>query len=627
MGPRNISTHAASRLPRLLATAFICLTFGANTHVGAANTMPALHDAHAARGVAYAAQPPLPPGDIAKNMQVLSPKDADLYRAAFAAQAKGDWKSADIAIANLNDRRLMGHVLADRLERRPASAAELREWLASYGNLPEAPDLYDQARHLPAAKGVKFVRPTLGDAWTGSNSYGTSFGFKIETDAAPKTAKGCCTGEINRALRKGDPFAAKVLLESEEKRRAIPAAELADLEARIATGFFYQGETERARRLAGEAARSQNPLALWIGGLAAWKQDDVGEAGQAFAKLAALPGLSPWDRSAAAFWAYRAMQHAGENTQARYWLEQAADQPRSFYGFLAAHLLDRDAVRSWQLPEANTKNMGLLASRPAGWRALALLQIGQNDLAESELHHLNPQGRHELQEAMMAVAEKARMPSLALQLGGIATNDSGTHYDAALYPVPPWQPEQGFQIDRALLYALIRHESQFDPLAVSGRGACGLMQLMPATANLMAGGDVTIDDCSGRLLNPSYNMGLGQKYVRHLASQPMIGDNLLLLLAAYNSGPSKLSRWMDDDTRNDPLLFVESLPVRETRDYIQQVLTYYWNYRARLAEPETSLTQLAHGEWPHYALRDETPLQMHIKQAQAGGFEVASSQK
>jgi hypothetical protein len=116
--------------------------------------------------------------------------------------------------------------------------------------------------------------------------------------------------------------------------------------------------------------------------------------------------------------------------------------------------------------------------------------------------------------------------------------------------------------------------------------------------------------------------------VKHLASQPMIGDNLLLLLAAYNSGPNKLARWVDNDNRKDPLLFIESLPVRETRDYVQQVLIYYWNYRARLAEPETSLTQLAHGEWPRTTLRDDSLLGKHINDAEADdttGFEVAST--
>ena len=80
----------------------------------------------------------------------------------------------------------------------------------------------------------------------------------------------------------------------------------------------------------------------------------------------------------------------------------------------------------------------------------------------------------------------------------------------------PALPADGFTVDRALLYALMKHESQFDPLAVSDRGACGLMQLLPTTAKLMTyDGAVKLGthDCSGNLLDPAINIALGQKYV------------------------------------------------------------------------------------------------------------------
>ncbi len=191
------------------------------------------------------------------------------------------------------------------------------------------------------------------------------------------------------------------------------------------------------------------------------------------------------DRAAASFWAYRAYSRLNNTTQANppHWLKVAADQPHSFYGFLADSLLGRETEASWQLPALDDKNRNILASRTAGWRALALLQIGRPDLADSEPRHLNPQGRRDLQEAMLAIAEEEHMPSMALRLAGVAVNDSGKPYEGALYPLPPWRPAEGFQVDRALLYALMRHESHFDPLAVSDSGACGLMQLMPATAS------------------------------------------------------------------------------------------------------------------------------------------------
>jgi soluble lytic murein transglycosylase-like protein len=233
---------------------------------------------------------------------------------------------------------------------------------------------------------------------------------------------------------------------------------------------------------------------------------------------------------------------------------------------------------------------------------------------------MSAMGSRSMETAVLALAENAHMPSLTLQLSGLATNDNGQRYEAAMYPLPPWQPASGFTVDRALIYALVKHESQFDPDAVSDRGACGLMQIMPSTARQFSNDNQPGNDCPDGLFDPATNLEMGQKYVRVLAGQPMIGDNLLLLLAAYNGGPGNLSHWLDGDDRADPLLFVESMPLRETRDYVQQVLLQYWMYRARLSEPETSIAQLARGEWPRYALNDN-----EIRRAGVRKTEVVAS--
>jgi soluble lytic murein transglycosylase-like protein len=146
------------------------------------------------------------------------------------------------------------------------------------------------------------------------------------------------------------------------------------------------------------------------------------------------------------------------------------------------------------------------------------------------------------------------------------------------------------------------------------------MQIMPNTAHLISNDNQNGKHCPTGLFDPATNMAMGQKYVRVLAGQPMIGDNLLFLLAAYNGGPGNLVHWLDGDDRRDPLLFVESLPMRETRDYVQQVLLQYWMYRSRLSQPETTAAQLARGEWPRYALHDTG-----TQQAQTQNVELASA--
>ncbi len=625
---------------RLTAVFVICWSLGTNTHVITANTL-----AVAKTSLPELPTPALPvPGPVTttedvltQNLQLLSPGDADLYRIVFAAQEKSDWVGADAALAKINNRRLVGHVLADRYLRQTGSAKDMQAWLGQYSDLPEAAEIYDEISSTYPQQVTKLLKPAVMASWAGDDGYGGSFGFKTETSDEPRAATTSShelASKISHILRQGDPYTAESLLEAEQVRRDLPIDELSSLEATIAAGYFYEGQKDRAYKLArGAALQSQTPLALWISGLCAWQEGDTAVASDAFSKLAAQSGLSDWDEATASFWAYRALTRLGDHEQAQYWLENAANHPHSFYGFLAAHLVKRDAAWSWQMPILTKQHVATLTSFESGWRAMALLQIGERSLAESEMRNINPQGQRELQEAMVAVAAQAQMPSLALQLGSIATRANGDHYAAALYPLPPWQPEHGFQIDRALLYALMRHESQFDPMAISERGACGLMQLMPTTANLIARHHVTTQECSDRVLDPAYNMALGQKYVRQLASQPMIGNNLLLLLAAYNGGPNKLARWIDDANQKDPLLFVESLPVHETRDYVERVLMHYWIYRARLDEPQTGLTQLAHGEWPRYSLRDEAltkrdePLMKHVDLSLGGEVHLASSQK
>ena len=627
----KILRRASGQWPQLVATAFICWSLGTASHDNMASKISPIQSAQAASEAKHTAvssgHSVLSEPD--KNLQVLTNQDEESYRQIFAAQQKMDWVAADTAIAQLKDKRLMGHVLADRYEKRGATPEELRRWLDLYASLPQADDMYEKARSLPLQKGKHFAQPIAADYWAGGASYGASLGFRTENADSPSSAGQHFLVRMNAALRRGEPGVAKGLFDAERMHRNISADELADLQSRIAAGYYYEGEVVAARNMVSDVLENKNPLGLWIYGLSAWRQSDASGAAEAFSALAMQTGLSSWDRAAADYWAYRATKRAGNTSTANYWLKQAAQQPHSFYGFLASNLLGQDNLWAWTLPVWNRQSQSALAAQPAGWRALALLQIGQNTRAEMELRHLNPQGQRGLQNAMLALAEKTHLPALAMQLGGVATNDNGQLYDAALYPVPPWQPRKGFDTDRALIYALIRHESHFNPDAISGSGACGLMQLMPMTAHLISNDNkAPSDECSDHLLEPVYNIEIGQKYVERLARQPMIGDNLLFLLAAYNSGPNKVAHWTEDFDSKDPLLFIESIPVRETRDYVQQVMIHYWTYRARLNQPETSLSQLAHGQWPRYVLRDRPSRQIQNADSQeSAGFRLASNQE
>jgi soluble lytic murein transglycosylase-like protein len=127
------------------------------------------------------------------------------------------------------------------------------------------------------------------------------------------------------------------------------------------------------------------------------------------------------------------------------------------------------------------------------------------------------------------------------------------------------------------------------------------MQLMPATARFVAQKNYVPDGDPSQLSTPEVNMALGQKYIEMLLSDSAVGTDLFRLAVAWNGGPGNLGKW-DRQTgfADDPLLFIETIPARETRIFIERVLANLWTYRDRLGQPVASLDSLAGGAWPGY---------------------------
>lgn len=537
-----------------------------------------------------------------KAMGALSEREAALYRLLFAAQGRAAWKTADDLAKQITDQRLMGAVLADRFEKRGASGAELAAWLQAYATLPQADALYAKAKKVGL---LSPTPPQSADAWRHGGEIDGAANFAPDL-IIKTTGAGAQTNSLARAiqrlLRKGDPWAARNLLLEAQNQKKLQGTFTHDAQAVVGAAFFRLGERDQATALTNMAAGANQPLGLWIRGLIAWEKSDTTMARMMFSRLAEHPALNDGNRAAAHFWAYRAEKAQGSKEAAHHHLEEAANIQRSFYGLLAAQLLGRSPVSPLGKAHQETlvwdaSTRALLLEHETGWRALALVQVGQLALAEAELRRLNPRNDLDKQQAMMALARYVPMPALALKLAHLSRERG---FDSALYPLLPWQPKNGYQVDRALMFALARHESLFNPTATSAKGAQGLMQIMPATARVMADNEEDIRAIAqhDKLFDPAYNMALGQKYVQHLAAMPQIGNNLILLLAAYNGGPAKAINLASSHQGTDPLLFLESMPVHETRNYVARVLPHYWAYRARLGKSLTSLKQMADGKWP-----------------------------
>jgi soluble lytic murein transglycosylase len=281
-------------------------------------------------------------------------------------------------------------------------------------------------------------------------------------------------------------------------------------------------------------------------------------------------------------------------------LRKAAKYPLTFYGQLAARALGVEPQVDWTAPKfSKAHGQQLLATR-SGKRALALLQVGQVAAAEKELLLLESKAKDRMDEALLSVAEVTRMPSLSLKMGAMERLYGDTTIPSALFPVPRWEPNGGFTVDRALLYAIMRQESGFNPMAVSGDGALGLMQIMPDTGKKL-GYD------AAQLKNPRHSITAGQKYIARLLRNGLVDNDIILMAVAYNAGAGNLQKWKSDKTAmKDPLLFLETLPSKETRQFAKRILAAYWVYQERLDQETPTLKALATGGWAQYIGQDGT---------------------
>jgi soluble lytic murein transglycosylase-like protein len=529
--------------------------------------------------------------------RVLSEADADRYRRIFAVQAKGDWAAADGLVARLDDRRLMGHVLAQRylhptLYR--TGYQELFDWLELYADHPSATRIHKLARKR-RPNGAEPPKGPIGLLYGGPEAPATALPLPPgrSLSRAEQSRRSTLVDEIGARVRRGWPTGALKLLRSAQAARLLSGAQYDKIQADIAWGYFIASEDAKALALASAVVtrgRAATAMAAWTSGLAAWRLGRFAEAAARFAVVAAAPDPSGWFGAAGAYWAARAHLAEGRAGEAGRWLSAAAEHPRTFYGLLARRVLGLEARFEWRAPPLREADLNLLLGAARAKRAFALIQAGEMRRAELELRMMAPR-------------------ALALQLGQRRLAEGRPALDSALYPLPPWRPDNGFRVDQALIYAIMRQESGFRTHAKSAAGARGLMQLMPRTARSMARRE-KIRGLRRHLLNdPALNIRLGQRYIDDLLGSREVRGDLFRLAAAYNSGPGRLRKWRrTTDYRDDPLLFIESLPSRETRIFVERVLTNLWFYRARLGQRSPSLDSLATGRWPAYVPLDEGPV-------------------
>jgi len=380
------------------------------------------------------------------------------------------------------------------------------------------------------------------------------------------------------------------------------------LRAEVAQVLFTQGRDAEAYALAEGAHRQAHGeigLAPYIAGLAAWRLERADLARPMFAAAYNAPLTSGSRRSAAAFWAARAELRCHNLPGYAPWMQRAAENPQAFYGLIARRALGlgTGTLKHFAAGTLGEADVEAILATPQGRRAFGLLQVDQGARAEAELRQLWAASREMpgFTRSILLVAQAAGLGDLAAQLAPLVR----TVGEGAAIRLPPAQfrPTGGFRIDPALMYGLARLESNFDPDAVSPAGARGLLQIMPITLEQVLR-DSPASPRRVRLHDPATNLDLGQRYLLRLARYESIGNDLIRMLASYNAGPGNYLRWADSIRHmGDPLLFIESIPLDETRAYIPRALSLTWLYAAQLGLPAPTLDEIAAGAWPQFEER------------------------
>lgn len=528
-------------------------------------------------------------------VRVLSDDDVQTYKQLFKAAEAGDKAQIAALSAQVKNKSLLGHVAAKNFlsPQTVSTFDELKGWLKKYDDYPEASRIYALAVRKDAKRAGeledpdrKIIRGNIDD-------------FEAPTEYASPAAEAAAK-KLKALISGGKVNAATSYIESAEVRSSLSRADLGRLTHQVAAGEYYLGDSATALALADKVAeqvRSEVPDADWVAGIAAFRLQKYEIAAKHFAALAENEKTSSWMMSAAGVWAARSFLISKQPQNVGRMLEIAADKPRTFYGLIALRLLGRESPFTWNEPKLDPAGFERLMKVGGIARSVALYQCGEMEASEGSIARSHGRLKSELDRPFIALAHEMGFAHVQLLAAGAARS---ADLKSAAYPLMRVKPSDGWQVDPAIVHAIARQESKFEMRVVSSSDARGLMQVLPTTA---AGTmkDSTLDNpgAKAKLFDPAFNLSVGQRYVKKMSEFAQPTGNLFHLVVAYNGGPGNLQKWLKEvEYRGDPLLFIESIPSRETRGYVERVVANYWIYQDRLGEPKTTLDQVARGEWP-----------------------------
>ncbi len=545
------------------------------------------------------------------EIDILSPSDKSKYEEIFLLQDQGKFSEADKILSTVDSDTLKEYVLLDRYlsPRYKSNQKELIEWIR---NNPES-GLQGKVKALLKSKGnpVNIYVPYVPDFEVEADGSGDMIRYSynnLSTNNKNYVKQKIST--FKKAIRKGNTKNAKYILQDPAFIKLINKSDLDRMAGVLTFSYFLDNQYDLAYEVGQKAADSGEYLASWSLGLINYKKRKFDDAATNFITIYNDETVSSYQRAGGAYWAGKTLEEIDDRqSEAKEFFQAACSIPYSFYGSIGCEKLGKFKSIKWDDFDFTLDEViKVIRNYPTGDEALALLQVGKKDYAITELTTIAKKHRSEdsaLIASIIALSQQANLPNLSIQLSKALKEKDLHKYHSAAYPIPSWNPENGWRVDKAFVYAIAKQESLFKEKASSSVGARGLMQIMPATASFITN-DSTLKKNKDKLYEPELNLDIAQAYMIHLIEKETKEPNLVKVLMSYNAGPGNARKWdRKIVSYDDPLLYIESIPSKETRNYVKNVLLNFWFYRSRFNQDNPSLSNLAEDQWPLYHQLDD----------------------
>jgi len=286
------------------------------------------------------------------------------------------------------------------------------------------------------------------------------------------------------------------------------------------------------------------------------------------------------------YWYGRTLVALGDNAGGEMILKDIAKQ-RHYYGFLAASYLELPFDFQDKPLQVSQQEKDILLANPAAKRAFEFFFLNRFHHARKEWNYWLTQLDDREKLVAAKIANEAGWYDRAIfTLSRVGYLDDVDLRFPLAFDEEITKYATNHKINPAWAFAITRRESSFMSDANSSAGAKGLMQVMPATAKQLIKRTVS----QKYLLNSRNNINLGTKYLRKLLDR--YDGNAVLATASYNAGPYRVSRWIKDIESLPADMWIETIPFKETRDYVKSVMAYQQIYQVKVGQSQSLFSEI-----------------------------------